>query len=105
MRTLIHVIVVCVLNAGLAGTTFAQVPGGLPNVDLQNRIPAPLGPPPQPNVVPGPLTQTPPGRGLESPPRLNTHGDRTTRCVDQGAAAGLRGGKLDAYTRRCANAN
>jgi hypothetical protein len=89
--------------AGLAATAaVAQVPGALPNPDLQGRIPAPLPPPPQPPVINGPLSQSPPP-GVYQPRRLDTHQDRVTRCVDEGSAAGLRGKRLDAYTRRCAN--
>jgi len=65
-------------------------------------LPAPLPPPPQPPIINGPLSQSPPP-GVYQPPRLNTYGDRTTSCVQQGGGQGLRGGELDAYTRRCAN--
>lgn len=82
---------------------WAQVPGLLPPPDLQNRIPAPLPPPPKPLAVP--LGERPPPGGVYNPPRLQTHSDRTTNCVQQGSEAGLRGGKLDTYTRNCANAN
>ena len=40
-----------------------------------------------------------------SPPRLNTHSDRVTGCLHQGRADGLRGKRLQAYARDCANAN
>ena len=86
------------LTAGLA-----QVPGLLPPPDLQNRIPEPLPPPPKPLAVP--LGEKPPQTGVYQPPRLRTQSDRTVDCVQQGSEAGLRGGKLDTYTRRCANAN
>src|SRR5215475_12744169 len=72
--------------------------------ELENRIPAPLPPPPEPPIINGPLRQGPPP-GVYHAPRLNTHSDRTIRCQDQALGAGLRGGKLDAYVRRCANAN
>ncbi len=83
--------------------TVAQVPGLLPPPDLQNRIPEPLPPPPKPLVVP--LGERPPQPEVYQPPRLRTQSDRTVDCVAQGSEAGLRGGKLDSYTRRCANAN
>jgi hypothetical protein len=73
-----------------------------PPPDLQNRIPAPLPPPPQPPVIGGPLGQPAPP-GVHQPPRLNTHSDRTGRCLQEGAGYGLRGRKLDAYVRDCAN--
>ena len=101
------VIVGCVV-AALSGTAaFAQGPGqvpGLPNPDLQNRIPAPLPPPPQPPIINGPLSQGPPP-GVYVPPSLNTSSDRTTACLQQGSSRGLRGRRLDTYTRACANAN
>jgi hypothetical protein len=85
-----------------ASIALAQVPPGLPNPDLQNRIPAPLPPPPKPPVINGPLSQGPPP-GVYQPPRLNTFSDRTADCLQAGSEQGLRGRKLDAYTRRCAN--
>ena len=85
-----------------AAPAVAQVPGGLPNPDLQNRIPPPLPPPPQPPIINGPLSQAPPPRVYE-PPRLPSHHDRVSRCLDEGSGAGLRGGRLDRYVRRCAN--
>jgi DNA-binding transcriptional LysR family regulator len=90
------------LAAASASSALAQVPPGLPNPDLQNRIPAPLPPPPQPPIINGPLSQSPPP-GVYQPPRLNTFSDRTAGCLQAGSAQGLRGRKLDAYTRRCAN--
>jgi hypothetical protein len=92
-----------VVVAGVVAAA-AQVPGSLPNPDLQNRIPAPLPPPSRPPVINGPLSQSPPP-GVYLPPRLDTHSDRTVACTHQGAGQGLRGRKLDAYTRTCANAN
>jgi hypothetical protein len=80
----------------------AQLPPGLPDPNLQNRIPAPLPPPQQAPVINGPLSQSPP-KGVYVPPRLNTHSDRTVNCLHQGSGAGLRGADLDAYTRACAN--
>lgn len=82
----------------------AQVPPGLPNPDLQNRIPAPLPPSPQAPIINGPLSQGRPP-GVYHPPRLVTPGDRTTACLHEGSGQGLRGRRLDAYTRACANAN
>jgi hypothetical protein len=71
---------------------------------LENRIPAPLPPPPQPPIINGPLGQAPPP-GVYVPPRLNTHSDRVTGCLHQGRADGLRGKALQSYARDCANAN
>jgi hypothetical protein len=75
-----------------------------PPPELQNRIPAPLPPPPQAPVINGPLGQSRPP-GVYQPGRLNTHSDRTVRCLHEGSGYGLRGRKLDAYARSCANAN
>ena len=75
-----------------------------PPPELQNRIPAPLLPPPQAPIINGPLGQSPPP-GVYQPERLNTHSDRAVRCLHEGSGYGLRGRKLDAYARACANAN
>jgi len=104
MRPLARVIAGSILAAAAITTAWAQVPPGLPNPDLQNRIPAPLPPPPQPPIINGPLSQSPPP-GVYLPQRLDTHSDRTTACLQQGSGYGLRGRKLDAYTRSCANMN
>jgi hypothetical protein len=89
----------CVLAALPAHAQFAPPPP-----ELENRIPAPLPPPPQPPIINGPLGQSPPP-GVYTPPRLDSFGDRTTRCLHAGAASGLKGAELDAYARACANAN
>jgi hypothetical protein len=101
MRPVARVIAGFVLASVCVAPALAQPPG-LPNPDLQNRIPAPLPPPPQPPIINGPLSQGPPPR-VYRPPRLNTHSDRTVACVQAGSGQGLRGRKLDAYTRACAN--
>jgi hypothetical protein len=92
-------LIACWTQMGVAN---AQVPGSLPNPDLQNRIPAPLPPPTPPPIINGPLGQGPPP-GVYLPPRLSTFSDRAAACAHQGAAQGLRGRKLNAYTRACAN--
>ena len=99
----VALIAVCVL-ACAATAALAQLPPGVPDPYLQNRIPAPLPPPPQPPVINGPLSQSPP-QGTYKPPQLNTYGDRTRNCLQQGSGAGLRGTDLDAFTRACTNAN
>jgi hypothetical protein len=68
---------------------------------LQNRIPAPQPPPAQPPIINGPLSHSPPP-GVYTPRRLNTFSDRATSCLHEGSSYGLRGRKLDAYTRACA---
>src|SRR5258705_14019148 len=97
---------VCIALAvgGLVSGTPALAQFAPPPPELQNRIPAPLPPPEPPPIINGPLGQSPPP-GVYEPPRLDTHSDRTVRCLDQGASYGLRGGRLQSYARRCANAN
>jgi hypothetical protein len=82
---------------------FAQFVPQVPN--LENRIPAPLPPPPQSPDINGPLFQGAAPPVVDQPRHLNTFSDRVTGCVAQGANGGLRGGELDAYTRDCANDN
>ena len=95
---------IAVLVAAAAVSAPALAQGVLPPPELQNRIPAPLPPPLPPPIINGPLGQGP-APGVYQPPRLDTHSDRTVRCLDQGANAGLSGRKLQSYASRCANAN
>ena len=88
--------------AFVAGSAAAQIAPTPPA--LENRIPAPLPPPPQPPIINGPLQQGPPP-GVYVPPRLNTQSDRVIGCQHQGRADGLRGRQLQAYVRDCANGN
>jgi hypothetical protein len=69
-----------------------------------SRIPAPLPPPPEPPIINGPLGQSPPP-GVYIPPPLSTYSDRVVGCLHQGRSEGLRGKRLQAYARDCANAN
>jgi hypothetical protein len=65
------------LLAGMASSLApVQVQPGLPDPNLQNRIPAPL--PPQAPIINGPLSQCPPP-GVYQPRRLVTPSDRATR--------------------------
>jgi hypothetical protein len=100
MSRIVHI----ALAAALVAATPALAQFAPPIPELQNRIPAPLPPPEPPPIINGPLGQSPPP-GVYQPDRLNTYSDRVTRCNDQGASSGLRGRRLDAYTRRCSNAN
>ncbi len=103
VRALVHISVGLLLAAASASAVLAQVPG-LPDPALQNRIPAPLPPPPRPPVINGPLSQSPPPE-VYLPSRRNTYSDRVASCIHEGSGFGLRGRKLDTYTRNCANAN
>ena len=101
MNTLASIVAAFVLAAVASSGARAQAPG-LPDPALQNRIPAPLPPPAQPPIINGPLGQSPPP-GVYTPRRLDTFSDRATSCLHEGSSYGLRGRKLDAYTRACAN--
>ena len=89
--------------AATVSVAFAQVPAW-PEPSLQGRIPAPLPPPPEPPIINGPLSQGP-APEVYLPPRINSYSDRVTACLHAGSGQGLRGRKLDAYTRACANPN
>jgi len=103
MHALVRFSATLLLAAASVSAALAQAPG-LPDPFLQNRIPAPLPPPPEPPIINGPLSQSPPP-GVYLPPRRNSFGDRAAACLHEGSGYGLRGRKLDAYTRSCANSN
>jgi hypothetical protein len=96
-RLLILLLAAGGLIAGPAAAQFVPPPPGL------NPIPTPQAPPPEPPIINGPFGQGP-APGVAPQKQLNTFQDRTARCQDQAAEAGLRGKKLTAYTRRCVNA-
>jgi hypothetical protein len=73
----------------------------LPIPQLENRIPAPLPPPAQPPVINGPLSQPSSPRVYQAP-QLGSSSPRINSCLREGRKLGLRGKKLDAYTRECA---
>ena len=69
------------------------------NAQSQNPIyvpgqPAPVPPPPVPPSSP-PLPN--------APPKLDTFGDKVTRCQQYAGTIGLPAGQRDAYVRGCAN--
>jgi hypothetical protein len=101
MNTVAGIVAAFVLAAVGCSGAVAQTPG-LPDPALQGRIPAPLPPPAPPPIINGPLGQSPPP-GVYTPRRLDTFSDRATSCLHEGSSHGLRGRKLDAYTRACAN--
>ena len=95
---------VAFFSAMAVSTVRAQVvnpPVGLPIPQLENRIPAPLPPPPQPPVINGPLSQAPPPRVYQAP-QTTSSSPKQLSCLREGRKLGLRGKKLDAYTRECA---
>src|SRR5262249_13857397 len=101
MRSFGPSLVAFVLAVGIAPAQTQFTP---PPPALHTRTPAPRRPPPRPPIITGPLQQAPPP-GVYSPPRLNTHSDRAVQCLQEGSSYGLRGNKLQAYARSCANAN
>ena len=64
------------------------------NVVIVPSQPAPVPLPPPSVVNPQPSN---------APRKLDTFGDRVTRCQHFGATQGLQSGALDSYTRACAN--
>jgi len=85
-------------NACASAQVFEQPP------ELQNRIPAPLPPPPALPTINGPMLQSPPP-GVITPPPLNTFSDRVGHCLQESSGAGLSASDLNAFTGGCVNAN
>jgi hypothetical protein len=94
---------VAFLGAMVMSSAWAQLPPpvGLPIPQMQNRIPAPLPPPPQPPVINGPLSQPAQPRVYQAP-QMTSSSPKQLSCLREGRKMGLRGRKLDAYTRECA---
>lgn len=89
--------IIAAFSCALAGPVAAQ----------NNVMPPPYGPtvaplPPPPPPIVNPVLPN----SLNSPnsqPKLDTFGDRATRCLHYGGTQGLTGGDLSAYSRACAN--
>jgi hypothetical protein len=95
--------------AGLAIAATALL-GGIPRVQAQAQSqnpvyvpgqPAPIPPPPPPLPPPPPPQVNPPQPN--TPRKIDSFGDRATRCQHYGGAIGLPPGQIDAYVRGCAN--
>jgi hypothetical protein len=87
----------------LAGpAAYAQLPNTLPGGSLFN--PPPLPPLPQPKIEAPvvPKLDAPPSYDYRPVPRPS-FSDRVSRCLDEGAAAGLGPADRAAYSRSCAN--
>ena len=113
MRRLSAIILMLWACAGTAMAQVGQFPGVLPSV------PSPQlgGAPPPPAMMPGPalppsfsapsrVMTTPRGRTVQvpgGPPDRNNFSDRVERCVQAGAAAGIRPNHMGAFTGECAN--
>jgi hypothetical protein len=87
----------------LAGPmAYAQMPNSLVGGSRFN--------PPPPPPLPPPRIEAPVVPKMDAPPRYDyrpapqpSFSDRVTRCLDEGAAAGLSPGRRAAYSRSCAN--
>ncbi|HEY4204176.1 MAG TPA: hypothetical protein VGM35_04085 [Xanthobacteraceae bacterium] len=73
-----------------------------PNVAPSNPPPPPPPPPPRMDVPVVPQMDAPPRANLKAPPR-KSFGHRVTKCLEDGAAAGLDPADRAAYSRACAN--
>jgi hypothetical protein len=73
-----------------------------PNIAPSNPPPPAPPPPPKMDVPVVPKMDAPPRANLKAP-RQKSFGDRITRCLEDGAAAGLDPGDRAAYSRACAN--
>jgi len=96
-------ILICVVVLALLGApaAYAQMPNSLVGGSRFNPPPPPL---------PAPKIEAPVVPKMDAPPRYDyrpapqpSFSDRVTRCLDEGAAAGLRPGRRAAYSRSCAN--
>ena len=95
-------ILICAVTAALsAGSAFAQTV--LPRGSLYN--PPPLAPLPPPRIeVPAiPKLDAVPAQSSVRSPGRTSFGDRASRCLDEGAAAGLNQADRSTYSRSCAN--
>jgi len=88
------------LSAGnIASAQFVVPPGFNPLLN-----PLPPAPPPLPKIsVPQVPQIDEPRQPNYQPTPQPSFGDRVTTCLSEGAAAGLRSGNLDAFSRSCAN--
>ena len=96
-------IIICALV--LAGAAHAQLPLIGPGSSALN--------PPLPEPPPPPRIEVPPIPQMDAPapaPSVQfsgrgSFGDRISRCLDEGAAAGLNIAQRSAYSRVCANSD
>ena len=84
-----------------ATAAFAQVPPG--TSPLSPPLPPPP-PPPKIEVPSIPKMDALPSRNYVQPSTgNNSFGDRVTKCLDDGAAAGMGPNERSTYSRNCAN--
>jgi hypothetical protein len=80
----------------------AQMPNSLVGGSRFNPPPPPALPPPKIEAPVVPKIDVPLSYDYRPAPRPS-FSDRIARCLDEGAAAGLRPGRRAAYSRSCAN--
>ena len=121
-----RLVIVALMLGVFASLAFAQN-GNFPGV--APAVPSPFTPPPQlggapapPQVMPGPVVSprlpsssstssssrvftTRHGRTITVPPGQpgESFGDRVSRCIEAGTAAGLGPNQVNSFSRRCAN--
>jgi hypothetical protein len=104
IRNLLKALLVCtmlpVLGVDSPGVAQTMIPPGWSQFS-----PPPPAPPPPPKIeVPVvPKFDELPRQTQRQPSSRPSFGDRATRCLQDAAAAGLRPGARDSYTRMCAN--
>ena len=81
-----HILAAAGLFAAAAAAAMAQPIPGAPN---------PIPPPPPPPLAAPQL----PG----APPKLDTFGDKVSRCMHHGGSSGVPAGEIGTYTRQCVN--
>ncbi|MCP4620869.1 MAG: hypothetical protein GY844_31055 [Bradyrhizobium sp.] len=90
------------LGAGLC--LMASMPGAMAQVIVPGINAPPVLPAPTPSIQ---IPQIPqagvPSQPAPLPALQNTYPDRVNTCIQMGAAAGLSGGGLNAYTGLCAS--
>lgn len=114
MRTRVLILAVAATIAAVAAAPaqYNQFPG------VQPPVPSPNSPPP-PAIAPGPAAPSAMPRADQSRTRLvprrdrppvevplgknDSFGDRATRCMHYGGAAGVPAGEIGSFTRECAN--
>jgi hypothetical protein len=105
VRRIIHVAIGSLIFGWLLVGSAAMAQFIPPPPELENRIPKPLPPPPQPPIINGGPQGQGSSPGVIRQRRIDSAGDRASRCLHEGAGYGLRGGDLAAYSRACANGN
>ena len=120
---MLRLVTIALMLGVWAGPAFAQN-GNFPGV--APAVPSPFTPPPQLGGAPAPMQAMPGpvvsphlgsgsspsrvystrrGRTITVPPGQpgDSYGDRVSRCIESGTAAGLGPNQVNSFSRRCAN--